>query len=82
VQRYLASLTIVLLVGMVLTRVWLIKRQGTSAMHFGNIDKTDLIIPPFALFYFYMVFAATFDLPSVSNQELFHSGIISWVGVL
>jgi protein-S-isoprenylcysteine O-methyltransferase Ste14 len=28
------------------------------------------------------VFAAAFDLPSVSKQEFFHSEIISWVGVL
>ena len=51
-------------------------------MHFGNIDKKDFLIPPFALFYFYVVFAAAFDLPSVSTQEFFHSEIMSWVGVL
>ena len=81
-QRYLASLTIVLLIGIVLTRVLLMKRQGIGAMNFGKIDKTDFLIPPFALFYFYIVFAAAFNLPTVSNQEFFHSGIISWVGVL
>jgi protein-S-isoprenylcysteine O-methyltransferase Ste14 len=81
-QRYLASLTIVLLVGMVLTRVLLMKRQGVRAMHFGNIDKKDFLIPPFALFYFYIVFAAAFNLPIVSKQEFFHSETVSWVGVL
>jgi protein-S-isoprenylcysteine O-methyltransferase Ste14 len=51
-------------------------------MHFGKIDKKDFLIPPFALFYFYVVFAAAFGLPAVSKQEFWHSGIISWAGVL
>ena len=49
--KYLGALTIVLLLGMVLTRVFLLKGQGIKAMKFGNIDKTDFLIPPFALFY-------------------------------
>ncbi len=51
-------------------------------MHFGNIDKKDFLIPPFALFYFYLVFAAAFGFPSVSTQQFFHSEVISWGGVL
>jgi protein-S-isoprenylcysteine O-methyltransferase Ste14 len=80
-QGYLAALTIVLLLGMVLTRVFLLKRTGTRAMHFGRIDKKDYLIPPFALFYFYTVFAGAFDLPGVSTQQFFHSEAISWIGV-
>ena len=81
-QRYLAALTLVLLLGMVLTRVVWMKRAGTSAMHFGKIDKTDFLILPFALFYFYTVLAAAFNLPLVSTQLFFHSEVISWVGVV
>ena len=43
---YLAGLAIVLLLGTVMTRVLLLRRAGTQAMHFGNIDKTDFLIPP------------------------------------
>ena len=50
-QGYLAALAIVLLLGMVLTRVVLMSRTGTRALHFGNLDQTDFLIPPFALFY-------------------------------
>lgn len=50
-------------------------------MHFARIDKTDYLIPPFALFYFYTVFAAAFNLPIVSSQRFFRSEIFSWVGV-
>jgi protein-S-isoprenylcysteine O-methyltransferase Ste14 len=80
-QHYLASLTIVLMLGMVWTRVFLMKRRGTNAMKFGKIDKNDFLILHFAFFYFYIVFAATFGLPAVSMQTFFHSGSVSWVGV-
>jgi hypothetical protein len=56
--KYLGALTIVLLLGIVLIRVFLLKRQGIKAMKFGSVDKTDFLIPPFALFYFYVLFAA------------------------
>jgi len=80
-QRYLAALTIVLLIGMVLARTLIMNRKGTRALHFGNIDKKDFLIPPFALLYFYMVFASAFNWPAISTQEFFHSETISWVGV-
>ena len=80
--RYFGALTLVLLLGMVLTRALLMRRGGTKAIHFGEIDKTDFLIPPFALFYFYIVFAAAFDFPTVSRQEFFHSATISWAGAL
>ncbi len=79
--RYFGALTLVLLVGMVVTRAWLMRRQGIEVLNFGKIDKTDFLIPPFALFYFYTVFAAAFGLPLVSTQEFFHSDAIRWVGV-
>jgi len=78
---YFAALTIVLMLGMVAARVLLLKRQGTKAMKFGDVDKKDFLIPPFALFYFYMVFASAFGLHAPSTEEIFHSGILSWVGV-
>lgn len=81
-QGYLAALTLVLLVGMVLVRVLLMRKRGTTAMKFGEIDKKDFLIPPFAFFYFYLVFAAAFHFPTVSRQEFFQSGRISWLGVL
>jgi protein-S-isoprenylcysteine O-methyltransferase Ste14 len=80
-QGYFAVLAVVLLLGMVLARGLLLRRQGINAFHFGSTDKTDFLIPPFALFYFYTVFAAAFHWPAVSRQEFFQSGTVSWVGV-
>lgn len=79
---YFAVLTIVLMLGMVATRALLLKRQGIEAMQFGKIDKTDFLIPPFALFYFYLVFAAAFQWPTISRQVFFQSAAIAWFGVL
>ena len=78
---YLAALTIVLLLGMVLTRVLLLRRAGIQAMHFGKIDKTDFLIPPVALFYFYTIFAAAFGWPLVSTRKYFQTEVAAWIGV-
>lgn len=78
---YLAALTITLMIGMVLVRVLVMRRRGIAAFHFGKLDRTDFFIPPFALFYIYLVFAAAFGLPLPSAQEFFHSQIVSWAGV-
>lgn len=79
--KYVAALTLLLLVGMVLTRAFLMQRQGIAAMKFGSIDKTDFIIPPFALFFFYIVFAAAFGWPTPSRQSFFASESVAWIGV-
>jgi protein-S-isoprenylcysteine O-methyltransferase Ste14 len=81
VPGYLAAATIVLLIGTVLIRVFVLSRTGTRAMHFGGIDKKDFLIPPFALFYFYTVFAAAFGWPLVSGERFFRSQAPSWIGV-
>ncbi len=81
-QRYIGAIALLLLLGMVWIRSLLMKRKGIKAIHFGNFDKKDFLIPPFAFFDFYCVFAAAFGFPLVSRQEFFHSQIVSCVGVL
>jgi protein-S-isoprenylcysteine O-methyltransferase Ste14 len=81
-QHYLASLTLVLLVGMVVVRVSLMRRLGIRLLLFGKIDKKDFLIPPFSVLYFFLVFAGAFNLPTVSNQQFFSSDVVSWIGVL
>lgn len=81
-QRYFGALAIVLMLGLVLTRVLVMRSRGITAMNFGKIDRKDFLIPPFALFYFYLVFAAAFHLPTVSSQQFFHAELVVWLGVL
>ncbi len=79
---YLAALTIVLMIGMVLARAAAMRRAGTEAVQFGKTHKTDFLIPPFALLYIYLVFAAAFHWPTLSTQRFYESEIIPWLGVL
>ncbi|OBK52371.1 isoprenylcysteine carboxyl methyltransferase [Mycobacterium sp. 1081908.1] len=78
---YVAASILIVLIATVLTRVLMLRRSGTRAMHFGNLDKTDFLIPPVALFYFYTIFAAAFDWPLVSRQRFFHSDVAAWAGI-
>jgi protein-S-isoprenylcysteine O-methyltransferase Ste14 len=80
-QRHLAALTIVLLMAAMLIRVAMLRRHGVRAMNFGKQDKKDFLIPPFAFFYFYLVFANAFGWPTVSRQVLVASGAAAWLGV-
>jgi protein-S-isoprenylcysteine O-methyltransferase Ste14 len=80
--KYLGALTIILLLGMVLSRVFLLRRQGVKAARFGETHKSDFLIPPFAFFYFYVIFAAAFGWPSVTRQQFFQSEAVAWIGVL
>lgn len=77
----LGALAVLLLVGMVLTRTLVLRVHGVKAAKFGAIDKTDFLIPPFALFYIYLVFAGAFHWPSVILGTLFASVATTWLGV-
>jgi protein-S-isoprenylcysteine O-methyltransferase Ste14 len=79
-QEDWAALTILLMLGMVWTRVLMMKKAGTKAVHFGQMDKKDFLIPPFAFFYFYVVFTPALHLPPVSRQAFFHSEAVAWIG--
>ncbi len=81
-SAYLAALTIVLLPAMVLTRIAILRRHGVTAMKFGETDKTDLFIPPFVLFYLYLIFANAFAWPAPVHTRLFSAQWTAWIGVL
>lgn len=81
-KKYFAALTILLVVSMVWVRVMLMRSKGIKAVHFGAIEKKDFLIVPFALLYFYTVFANAFNFPTVSRQEFIQSAVVSWAGVL
>ncbi len=51
-------------------------------MKFGETDKTDFFIPPFVLFYVYLIFANAFAWPTPVNARLFPAAFASWIGVL
>lgn len=81
-QNKLAALTLILLILLVLSRAIMLRRKGIKALHFGELDKTDFLIPPVALLYFYTVFAAAFGWPLLSTQQFFSSAAAAWLGVI
>jgi len=81
-QQYFGVITFVLLILLVIVRTLSLRRQGIEAMEFGKKDKRDLFIPPFALFYLYLITANAFHLPTIPRQNLFHLRIVSWIGVV
>lgn len=78
--RYIAAAAMLLLVILVITRAFQLKKLGIKAIRFGEMDKKDFFIPPFALLLFYIVFASAFGLPEIGS-ELFRSEWIGWIGV-
>ncbi|HBN06629.1 MAG TPA: isoprenylcysteine carboxylmethyltransferase family protein [Bacteroidales bacterium] len=81
-QAYFGIATITSFIVLIMIRICNLKGQGIEAIEFGKKDKKDFLILPFALFYFYLITANTFNLPTIERQELFHIEILSWIGVL
>jgi len=80
-QAIFGAASIVLLVAMVVIRASMLKKRGIDALQFGKIDRKDFLLPPFALFYFYLIFARAFHWPTPAHRELFHNGAAAWCGV-
>ncbi len=80
-QEYFAVAIIIFFVVLVIIRSLMLKRQGFRVVEFGKKDKKDFLLPPFVLFYFYLILANAFGLPSISGQEIFYVELVSWIGV-
>jgi protein-S-isoprenylcysteine O-methyltransferase Ste14 len=78
----LGALAVLLVVGTVLTRVLLLRARGVQALKFGDLDKTDFLIPPFAFFYFYLIFANAFGWPTVARGQMWDAPWLAWAGVV
>lgn len=79
--KYIAAATLILLILLVMARAFQLKNLGIKAVQFGEMDKRDFLIPPFALLLFYMVFASAFGLPGI-GAELFSNELAGWVGAV
>ncbi|MEB3020842.1 methyltransferase family protein [[Mycobacterium] crassicus] len=78
---YLATLAIALCPILVIARLIVLRRGGTRGLHFASMDNKDYLIPPFALIYFYAIFAGAFGWPLVGSERFFDSAAIAWIGV-
>ena len=78
--KYLALVIFLTMVALVIFRVGGLKKIGIKAMRFGELDKTDFIIPPVMLIYFYHIFAGAFNWPAW-GKVMFSSSFTRWIGV-
>jgi len=79
-QKYIAAITIVLLIVLVICRLVQLKKLGIHAFKFGELDKKDFFIPPFALLLLYVIFSNAFNMPRLGT-ELFNNVIAGCIGV-
>jgi protein-S-isoprenylcysteine O-methyltransferase Ste14 len=61
--KYIPLFELPFLIIMVLIRSAFLRKHGIKAIVFGNTNKTDFIIIPFVLFFFYGLTAGVFNLP-------------------
>lgn len=80
-RAYIAVLTIVLLITMVIIRSMQLKKLGIKAFKFGEKDKKDYLIPPFALLLIYVIFSNAFNFPRLGTI-LFVNELVGWIGVI
>ena len=80
-QGYFLVVAIAIIAVAVIVRSQQLRKLGIKAILFGALDKKDFIIPPFMLFYLYLIIANVFNLPRVGT--ILDSGhLFSWVGVV
>ena len=63
-QGYVILVSLTAMILGVALRSAQLKKLGIKAVHFGEMDKKDFIIPPFVLLYFYLILANVFHWPS------------------
>ena len=79
--KYLALVTLVLAVGMILARVIILRSKSIQAVKFGDTDKRDFLLMPFALLYFYLVLSHAVHWPTLGRM-LFTSAVAGGIGVV
>jgi protein-S-isoprenylcysteine O-methyltransferase Ste14 len=62
-MKYIPILELPVLIIMVLVRAVILRKNGIKAIVFGETNKSDFVIIPIVLCFFYGMFSAVFDLP-------------------
>jgi protein-S-isoprenylcysteine O-methyltransferase Ste14 len=62
-MKYIPILELPILVIMVLFRSIMLRKHGVKVIVFGETNKSDFIIIPIVLFFFYSMYSSVFELP-------------------
>lgn len=80
--KYLAAISTLLLMAVILSRVLMLKRRGIRALVFAETHRTDLLLPPFGLLLFYLIFAHAFGWPRFGGGYWFAVPLLAWCGLI
>lgn len=83
-MEYIFLLELIILIIMVLIRSAMLRKNGVNAIVFGVTDKTDFIIVPIVLIYFYTIIAPIFNLPfpTIIENHFWNINILIWLAII
>lgn len=81
--QFLSLIVLILLVALAAGRVRMLRRRGVNAFVFGATDKSDFLLMPMILFFFYTVLSCVFGLPlhDVLKRPFWQNAAMQWVGL-
>jgi protein-S-isoprenylcysteine O-methyltransferase Ste14 len=82
-QKYFSLIVLFLFIALVAGRVLMLRKKGIKAFVFAETDKSDLLLVPVLLFFFYTILASVFDLPlpDLLKQPFWPANTSSWFGL-
>jgi len=83
-MEYIIIIELAILITMVIIRSAMLKKKGINAMVFGVTDKTDFILVPIVLCFFYALLAPIFNLPlpEILKVTFWNIDIINYLAII
>jgi len=83
-MEYIIILELAILITMVIIRSAMLKRKGINAIVFGVTDKTDFILVPIVLCFFYALLAPIFNLPfpMILETSFWNIDILNFLAII
>jgi protein-S-isoprenylcysteine O-methyltransferase Ste14 len=83
-MEYIPILELPVLMVMVAIRALTLRKQGVKAIVFGETDRSDFMIIPCALFFFYGAASSVFELPFplALKKQVLYSGVLSLCAIV
>jgi protein-S-isoprenylcysteine O-methyltransferase Ste14 len=83
-MEYVPILELPVLIVMVVIRALTLRKQGVKAIVFGETDRSDFILIPCALFFFYGAASSVFEMPfpPVLKKQFLNSSVLSLCAII
>lgn len=81
-MRYVSVITLILFVGLIVLRNVSLFRRGVRSFVFAETDKSDLLLVPVALLFFYTILACAlhWPMPGVLGRPFWQNTVSGWIG--